>query len=158
MKSREKFVELLAALKAQLTTTTEFELFNEFERQVSKSIGEVWKDIAGYEGLYQISNYGRVKSFKGKVPRILSTCDDTKGYPKVTLGKDGEQKTYLIHVLVAQTFIPNPDNLPVVHHRDHNKHNNHVENLEWVTYKQNLAYAYAAGRMRPPFKRKKCAE
>ena len=154
MRDVEKFVELLAKMKSQLTTATELELVKEFEQQIWKSVGEVWKDIAGYEGFYKISNYGRIKSFKNKKPRILSTCLDTKNYPKVTLCKDGIQKTYLIHVLVATAFIPNPDNLPVVHHRDNNPHNNRVENLEWVTYKQNIVYAYAAGRVRPPYKRK----
>ena len=158
MRDVKKFVELLAELKSQLTTESEFELVKGFEQQIWKSVGEVWKDIAGYEGFYKISNHGRIKSFKNKTPRILSTCDDTKGYPKVSLCKDGKQKTYLISILVAQTFIPNPDNLPVVHHRDSNTHNNHVENLEWVTYKQNIVYAYAAGRVRPHYKRKKLAE
>ena len=155
MRDVEKFVELLADVKFQLTTEIELELVKEFEQQIWKSIGEIWRDIDGHEGNYQISNFGRVKSFKGRKPRILSTCKDSKGYPKATFAENGKAKTYLIHILVARAFIPNPENLPVVHHRDCNPHNNRVENLEWVTYKQNLQYAYDSGRKKPPSGRKK---
>ena len=154
MKDETKVVELLAELSALATTEIEATLISEFKRQLEETLGEVWKDIAGYEGHYQISNYGRVKSFKGRKPRILSTCNDSKGYPKVTFTENGKMKNYLIHILVAKAFIPNPNNLPVVHHRDSNPRNNHVDNLEWVTYKQNLIYSYMAGRPRPPHKRK----
>ena len=146
---------LLSLLKEQATTEIEVALIKEFTQQLEKTLGEIWRDIEGHEGNYQISNYGRVKSFKGKKPRILSTCKDSKGYPKATFTEDGKPKTYLIHVLVARAFIPNPDNLPVVHHKDGNPKNNRVDNLMWVTYKQNLQYAYDSGRKKPPSGRKK---
>ena len=150
MQDEEKVAVLLVALEAQATTEIEVALINEFKQQLQKTFGEIWRDIEGHEGNYQISNFGRVKSFKGRKPRILSTCKDSKGYPKATFTEDGKQKTYLIHVLVARAFIPNPDNLPIVHHKDGNKKNNRVDNLQWVTYGQNLQYAYE-----PPSGRKK---
>ncbi|MBD3880031.1 MAG: HNH endonuclease [Quinella sp. 1Q5] len=158
MQDKAKVEELLKALKEQATTEIEVALINEFEQQIKKTFGEIWRDIKGHEGNYQISNYGRVKSFKGRKPRILSTCKDSKGYPKVTFTENGKMKTYLIHVLVARAFIPNPNNLPVVHHKDSNPKNNHVDNLEWVTYKKNSEYAYMSGRWKPPYKRKNCAK
>ena len=155
MQDEEKVAVLLVALEAQATTEIEVALINEFKQQLQKTFGEIWRDIEGHEGNYQISNFGRVKSFKGRKPRILSTCKDSKGYPKATFTEDGKQKTYLIHVLVARAFIPNPDNLPIVHHKDGNKKNNRVDNLQWVTYGQNLQYAYDSGRKKPPSGRKK---
>ena len=154
MQDEEKVALLLSELEAQATTEIEVALINEFKQQLQKTFGEIWRDIEGHEGNYQISNYGRVKSFKGSKPRILSTCKDSKGYPKATFTEDGKAKTYLIHVLVARAFIPNPDNLPVVHHKDANPKNNHVDNLQWVTYKQNLQYAYDSGRKKPSSRRK----
>lgn len=111
---------------------------------------EEWKDIDGYESLYQISNKGRVKSLERqcrtknylrRVPeKIISYCHDTYGYPIVTLHKCGKKKTHTIHKLVAKAFIPNPNNYPSVNHIDENKDNNCVENLEWCTVKYNNAF------------------
>lgn len=154
MKDEVRVTVLLDELNSLATTDIEVTLINELKKQLEKMRCEIWKDIAGYEGYYQVSNLGRVKSFKGRKPRVLSTCEDSKGYPKVTFNENGKSKTYLIHVLVAQAFIPNPYNLPVVHHKDNNPKNNHVENLEWVTYHQNLKYAYMSGRRKPHRKRK----
>lgn len=100
---------------------------------------EIWKDIEGYEGLYQISNKGRVKSFHGK-GRIMKLGTHPLGYKLATLTKDGEQNTKQVHRLVAQAFIPNPENLPVINHKDENPSNNNVKNLEWCTQKYNLNY------------------
>ena len=95
---------------------------------------EIWKDIKGYEGLYQVSNLGRVKSKR----KILSP---SKGeYLKVVLSKNGVEKVYTIHRLVAKAFIDNFENKPQVNHKDENKHNNVVDNLEWVTNKENMNY------------------
>jgi len=95
---------------------------------------EIWKDILGYEGLYQISNLGRVKS-KRKVLKPI------KGeYLKVGLSKNGIQKTLTIHRLVAQAFVDNPNKLNFVNHIDENKNNNVFTNLEWCTNKYNVNY------------------
>ena len=96
---------------------------------------EVWKDIEGYEDLYQVSNLGRVKRLN--TGRILKGRKNTNGYLQVILCKNGKTKHYYIHRLVAQVFIPNQENKPQVNHIDENKENNHAENLEWVTSKEN---------------------
>lgn len=109
---------------------------------------EQWKDIQGYEGLYQVSNLGNVKSLKRKTlnnkcykDRILKYSLDGKKYSCVTLCKDGKGYTKKIHILVASAFIPNPDNKPQVNHKDGNKQNNCVSNLEWCTQIENMQHA-----------------
>ena len=92
---------------------------------------EQWKDIQGYEGLYQISDCGRVKN--SRTGRILKLRNN-KGYIEVTL----KGRTYLVHRLVAEAFIPNIDNLPCVDHIDTNKENNVYTNLRWVTHSENM--------------------
>ena len=125
---------------------------------------EVWKDIKGYENLYQVSNYGNVKSLdryiknkNGKMQfyneKILRP-NDSKGYLKVTLSKNNRQRTFRIHVLVAKTFISNPENKPEVNHKDGNKHNNHIDNLEWNTRRENEIHAYQKGLAKPSKKQK----
>lgn len=104
--------------------------------------GEVWKDIDGFDG-YLISNYGRVKSFKYKV-KILKPQLST-GYLRVNLWIVGKQKHFSVHVLVAQTFIPNPEDKPQINHKDGCKLNNHVSNLEWATASENCQHAYDKG-------------
>lgn len=124
-------------------------------------IEEVFKDILGYEGLYQISNYGRVKSLKRKnifycglrkeyaerpvKEKILSISKSNRGYLQVCLTKNGKYKTFLVHRLVAQTFIPNPLNKLTVNHIDGNKENNCVNNLEWATSSENIKHAFTIG-------------
>lgn len=98
---------------------------------------EIWKNIKDYEGLYQVSNLGNVKSLKTNKCLYYSK---SKNYLRVGLNKNGIRRGYSIHRLVAQTFIPNPDNLPCINHKDCNGHNNKVDNLEWCTYKYNNSY------------------
>lgn len=108
---------------------------------------EMWKDIIGYEGLYQISNYGNVKSLEKKVmnrtnkERILKIFDNGNGYYQVVLQKNKKKKSYKVHRLVAEAFISNPNNLPCVNHKDCNRKNNKFENLEWCTVDYNVKYA-----------------
>lgn len=121
--------------------------------------GEVWKSIPGYEGLYEVSNKGRVKScektlrcrnqcceFDHTYPeKLLYTDNKQDGYYRVSLANDGKWKTWLTHRLVALAFIPNPENKPEVNHKDRNHGNNCVENLEQVTKEENLAHLIANG-------------
>lgn len=104
---------------------------------------EIFKDIKGYEGLYQVSNLGNVKSLgndKAKKERILKTGKNIWGYLYVILRKNRKGKITYIHRLVANTFIPNVDNLPQVNHKDENKENNCADNLEWCNAKYNNTY------------------
>ena len=101
---------------------------------------EIWHDIDGYEGLYQISNKGRVKSLKYGKERILRPGIDGYGYMFVCLCNDNVMKYFKLHRLVAQAFIPNIDNLSEINHKDENKLNNCVENLEWMTHIDNCNY------------------
>lgn len=116
---------------------------------------EVWKDIAGYEGKYQVSNLGRVRSLPHDVQQVnhgtlciqhrrgmvLKQRQARNGYMLITLqGDKNKNFTYTVHRLVAEAFIPNPESLPTVNHKDEDKLNNHVENLEWMTYDDNNHY------------------
>lgn len=122
---------------------------------------EIWRDIVGYEGLYQVSNLGRVRSLdrkhemyqhkkkqlverkiKGKIIRINKRVN---GYLFVVLYKNGEGKSKNVHRLIAEAFIPNPNNLPQVNHKDGNKCNNTIENLEWCTASYNVKHAFDNG-------------
>lgn len=96
---------------------------------------EIWKDIKGYEGLYQVSNLGRVK--RVRTDRLLKGYKLTGGYLGVNLYKNSVGSTNKIHRLVAQAFIPNPENKPQVNHIDEDKTNNVVSNLEWMTATEN---------------------
>lgn len=106
-------------------------------------IEEEWRDISGYEGLYQVSNLGRVKTLannKSRKEKILKPQKDKYGYFFATLHRDGKRKMLKLHRLVANAFIPNQDNLPQVNHKDEIKTNNCVSNLEWCTNRYNINY------------------
>lgn len=101
---------------------------------------EIWKDIENYEGEYQVSNMGRIKSLKGAQATILSLIDARGRYYKVNLYHNGQMKTYMVHRLVAQAFIDNPQGLRAVNHKDENGHNNCADNLEWCDVQYNNTY------------------
>lgn len=115
---------------------------------------EEWKDIKGYEGLYQVSSEGRVKSLSREVEtlnkygtmikticsRILVPCLSSVGYMNVNLYKDKKMKRFQIHRLVAEAFVPNPHSLPIINHKDECKTNNFASNLEWCSVEYNNRY------------------
>ena len=113
---------------------------------------EIWKDIKDYEGLYQVSNLGRVRSLPkvdrlGRVHngKIKAQVNNGSGYLIVNLKHNGKQKMKTVHRLVAETFISNDDNLPEINHIDGNKVNNRVDNLEWCTRSENVKHAIKNG-------------
>lgn len=125
----------------------------------------IWSEIENYEGMYEISSTGIVRSKNRLVTRtyqngkvvtqpilgqnIKLTINTYSGYLECNLCKDGQTKTKSVHRLVAQAFLPNPDNKPAVNHKDGNKLNNDVNNLEWVTAKENTAHAIQTGLFAP---------
>jgi hypothetical protein len=121
---------------------------------------EIWKDIVGYKGLYQVSSFGRVKGLQRKcklseshkadfriVPEKIINQEIKVGYCYVGLFSNGKCCRKRVHRLVAEAFIPNPDNLPQVNHKDENKLNNCVENLEWCTGSYNIKYGTCRERI-----------
>lgn len=124
-------------------------------------MGEIWMPIKGYEGYYEVSNYGRIKSLgrwvsrlvRGgfyKKERIVNKAANSSGYYELRFSVDkNKSKTNMIHRVVASHFLPNPENKPEVNHIDGNKTNNSVENLEWATRSENQYHAYATGLKKP---------
>lgn len=103
---------------------------------VMQDTEEIWKDVVGYEGLYKVSNLGFIKSFKKNHTKLVGFVG-YKGYMYAGLHKDGHVRHAFIHRIVAKTFIENPFNKPEVNHKDGNKKNNSVSNLEWCTGVEN---------------------
>ena len=132
---------------------------------------EIWKDIRNYEGLYQASSYGRIRSLDGyfeqshpsgtiyhrlRKGKILKLSKDANGYLHIILHKNGTKKIFRVHQLIAQTFIQNTQNKPQINHIDGNKENNSVDNLEYCTLSENHLHAYRTGLHVAP--KKKCIQ
>lgn len=124
---------------------------------------EIWKDIEGYEGYYQVSNFGRVKCLdtivkcksgfvRLKKTKIMKPHITKKGYLQNPLTNESKQKWFLTHRLVAEAFIPNPHNFPCVNHKDEDKTNNNVDNLEWCDHKYNDNYGTRNKRLKEKIK------
>ena len=102
------------------------------------------KDVVGYEGIYTVSDEGKVYSVKKGIE--IAQRYDRYGYLRVSLSKQGKIKTHLVHSLVAQAFVPNPENKETVNHIDENKENNRADNLEWLTRSENIRYGTRGAR------------
>lgn len=111
---------------------------------------EIWKDIKGYEGYYQVSNLGNVKTLhanKGHLVKLMALAPHPRGYKSVNLYKDGKHESLLVHRLVAAAFIPNPNNYNEVNHISEDKHDNRACNLEWVSHGDNCRYGTRNARI-----------
>lgn len=128
------------------------DIYNNFN--LEDIYGEIWKDIPRFENYYQASNFGRIKSLKREIfwhkdkkkrpirERILHCYLNGMGYRTVTLWKDGISKIYKVHRLIGFAFIPNLNNLPEINHKDLNRENNNVNNIEWCSPSYNLKHSY----------------
>ena len=115
---------------------------------------EEWREISGYEGLYEVSSLGRVRRLNWRntgLPRLLYLKNGTHGYKQVELFKHGKGKMLTVHRLVANAFIPNSDNLDTVNHINENKHDNSVSNLEWCSLGDNVRKYYRNHKFVPKF-------
>ena len=117
---------------------------------------EEWRPVKGYEGLYEVSNTGKIKSFQWGKTRILHQNINQRGYHHVILSKNKVKKDLRVHRLVASAFIPNPLNKPEINHIDGNKGNNNVNNLEWATRKENIDHSIKTGLCDERIKSKRC--
>lgn len=99
-----------------------------------------WKPIKDYEGLYEVSNTGQIRNAKGKIKKSQIKKDRHTNYKEISLWKNGTHKRFLVHRLVAMAFIPNPNNYPIINHKDQNGTNNCVDNLEWCNHSYNNRY------------------
>ena len=130
-------------------TTTQYVRFkngnikNNAYRTVDYLIGEEWRDVVGFEGMYKVSNMGRCMSIRGKEPVLIFPQTNRAGYKRIAIHIRPFAGQYMVHRWVAEAFIPNPNNLPLINHKDENPANNHVDNLEWCTRLYNNTYGNA---------------
>lgn len=106
---------------------------------------EIWKPVVGYEGLYEVSNLGKIRNIK--LNKYKSPTKTSNGYMRIGLNKNGDGKLFFVHRLVADAFLSNPDNLPCINHKDEDKTNNSVDNLEWCDWLYNNNYGTMKERM-----------
>ena len=144
-KASEKILSELSKAEEKIS-----QLEKEKNSSTNNLPGEIWKDIPNFEGHYKVSNKGRIKSlFFGREIILSQYKNKYRGnYYIVGLTKNKKRKTYLVHVLVAQAFIQNPNNLPVVNHKNNKHDDNRVENLEWTTYSGNSNHAVKIGAIK----------
>lgn len=124
-------------------------------------MAEIWKDIKGYEGKYQVSNLGNVRSLNYHQTQGIKTLKcwlSSAGYNTVTLCSNGRGENFTVHRLVAEAFVPNPNNYPVVNHKNEIKTDNRVTNLEWCTYGYNVNYGNCIQRIKNSQSNKKCVK
>ena len=150
MKNSKRVSELLTELKSEMSTESELKIVEDCERRLKEEViedlpGEIWKNIEGYDGRYQVSNMGRIKSFCKSKVKILRLRVGNRNYFEVILYMGKSSKNIKVHSIVAKNFIPNPENKPMVNHKDGNKLNNRVDNLEWSTYSENQLHAFQIG-------------
>ena len=128
-------------------------------KAVMISIQPKWKDIVGYENEYQINQFGEIRTLKDspklkKYDVLKPQISKRNGYVYQMLYKNGKEKLLRVHRLVAMAFLPNPNNLPQVNHKDGNKQNNSVDNLEWCEQSYNMKHAFKTGLEKPSEKQK----
>lgn len=110
---------------------------------MTKSLTEKWKDVVGYEGLYKVSSFGNILSSYSN--KLLKPKKERNGYVRVALVKNKKVKYFSVHRLVLTAFVQNTENKNTINHKDGNKLNNHLSNLEWATSKENITHAWNNG-------------
>ena len=172
-KAKTFFEEIDAGSRAHITLLTPYEFAEYLDELPAADVVEVVrKAVKGYEGYYEVDQFGRIYS----VDRVISVNDNgrqyekplkakqmkqtihSKGYKTVSLTKDGKTKCMFVHRIVAEAFIPNEENLPMVNHKDEDKTNNFVENLEWCTASYNRTYGNAVEKQAKKLRGKKHTE
>lgn len=140
--------DAIEALQAEIRESMQrcAECGDELAHQMPKR-EEVWKDVIGYEGLYQVSDQARVRNNKGKILKQSVKVGKCVYYKYVKLYKDGQYRQGYVHRMMAECFIPNPDNLPIINHKDEDGTNNRLDNLEWCTVEYNSNYGNAKRNM-----------
>ena len=169
----KEYIERGALLERLKKTPRYFDVkFDVLEAPAADVVEVVRKAVKGYEGYYEVDQFGRVYSVDRNIPvddngrqYIKSLCGKrmkqnmhSQGYKIVSLTKDGKTKTVFVHRVVAEAFIPNNDNLPMVNHKDEDKTNNFVENLEWCTAAYNCAYGKGIEKHAKKIRGKKLSE
>jgi hypothetical protein len=131
---------VLIVIMQSIPNTKTLERYKMAEKEYIERGVEMWKAIIGYEGLYEVSNFGRIRNVNGHIKQLSLKKDKHTDYKEVSLSKNGKNKRFLAHRLVASAFIPNPHNLPIINHKDENGTNNFVGNLEWCDKSYNARY------------------